>query len=56
MYREPRPMRQIHKIQEKIHEEMKSLPNKEKIEFIHKEAEETKKRLGLEFKKSVAST
>jgi len=51
MYKEPRPMREIHEIQEKIYEEQKNMTDKEKIAAIHREAEEAEKKLGLNLKK-----
>jgi hypothetical protein len=52
MYKEPRPMREIHEIQEKIYEETKNMSDKELIEYYHKGAEEAKKKYGLSFKKA----
>jgi len=43
MYKEPRPLKEIHAIQEKIYEEMKGLSKSKKIEAIRKETDETKK-------------
>ena len=51
MGKEPRPMREIHEIQEKIYEEQKNLTDKEKLERIHKEAEEAEKKFGLKLRK-----
>lgn len=47
MYKEPRPMREIHEIQEKIHEEMKNMTDRKKIEAIHREAEQAEKNMAL---------
>ena len=43
MYKEPRPMKEIHEIQEKIYEEMKGLSKRKKLDAIRKEVEKTKK-------------
>lgn len=51
MYKEPKAMREIHEIREKLYEEEKNLSAKELIAKIHKEAEEVKKKYGLKFKK-----
>ena len=51
MSNEPRPMREIHEIQEKIYEEQKNMSDKEKLEALRKEAEEFKKRWGLNLRK-----
>lgn len=45
-------MKEIHEIQEKIYEEMKNMTDKEKIEAIRKEAEDTKKQYGIKLKKA----
>ncbi len=50
MFKEPRPMREIHAIQERIHEEEKNLTDREKLNRLHKEAEEVKKRWGLKLR------
>jgi len=47
MYKEHRPMREIHEIQEKIYEEEENLTKKERLQRLHKEAEEAKKKYGL---------
>ena len=51
MYEEPKPMREIHEIRERLYEENKDLSHKEHIAKIHKEAEEVIKKYGLKFKK-----
>ena len=51
MYKEPRPMREIHEIQERLYEEEKGLSGKERIAKIHKEAREVIEKYGLKFKK-----
>jgi len=50
MYKEPKPMREIHAIQEKLYDEEKGLSDKERIAKIHKEAEELIKKYGLKFR------
>lgn len=56
MLNEPRPMREIHEIQEKIYEEQKNMSDKEKLEALRKEAEEFKKKWGLNLRKIVHTT
>ncbi len=51
MLKEPRPMREIHEIQEKLYEERKKMSGKEKIAAIHREAEEAEKEYGLALRK-----
>lgn len=51
MPNEPRPMREIHEIQEKIYEERKNMTVKEKVEAIQRDAERAQKRLGLNLRK-----
>lgn len=53
MYKEPEAMREIHEIRERMYEEMKDMTDKEKLEYIHKAAEEAKKKYGLKFRKTV---
>lgn len=50
MYQEPEPMREIHKIREQMHEEMKGMTASEKIAYIHRCAEEAKKKYGIKLK------
>ena len=52
MYKEPRPMREIHEIQEKIYEETKDMDEKELIRYYHEGAEDAKKKYGLTFRKA----
>ena len=52
MYKEPEPMRMIHAIQEKIYEETKHMTAEEQIAYIHKGAEEFKKKYGLKLRKA----
>lgn len=51
MYKEPKPMREIHEIREKLYEENKGLSHKEHIAKIHKEAEEAIKKYGIKLKR-----
>lgn len=57
MYKEPKAMREIHEIRERLYEEEKNLSPEEKIAKIHRESEAVIKKYGLKFKKhhSVAS-
>ncbi|MBU0693871.1 MAG: hypothetical protein KKC11_04305 [Candidatus Omnitrophica bacterium] len=50
MYKEPKPMREIHEIQERLYEEEKDLSAKERIAKIHKEAQELINKYGLKFR------
>ena len=43
MPNEPRPMREIHEIQEKIYEERKNMSPKEELAAIQRDAEKAKK-------------
>ncbi|MEW5759124.1 MAG: hypothetical protein AB1755_06665 [Candidatus Omnitrophota bacterium] len=52
MYREPRPMQEIHKIQEKIYEETKDLSDRKLIEYFHRKAESAERKLGLKLRKA----
>jgi biotin synthase-like enzyme len=45
--KEPKTMRELHKIREELYNETKNLSPKEKMEYIHKEAEEVKKEYNL---------
>ena len=49
-YKEPKPMREIHRIQEKLYEEEKNLSTKELVEKINCEAEQAIKKYGLKTK------
>jgi hypothetical protein len=51
MYEEPKAMREIHEIRERMHEEQKGLSDKEIIKKIREEAEEVKRKYGLKLKK-----
>lgn len=50
MYNEPKPMREIHEIQERLYEEEKNLSAKDRIAKIHKEAQELINKYGLKLK------
>ena len=47
MENEPNPMKEIHEIKARFHEEQKCRTEKEKLESLHNETEETIKRLKL---------
>ncbi|MCG2711486.1 MAG: hypothetical protein L6416_04075 [Candidatus Omnitrophica bacterium] len=51
MYKEPRPMREIHEIQERLYEEEKNLSSKERLAKIHREAQEVIKKYNLKIGK-----
>lgn len=55
MYKEPKPMREIHKIQERIHDEMKRLTPKEKMSAIRQAARQTENRYGIRLRKSAGA-
>ncbi len=52
MGKEPKAMREIHKIQERIHSEQKDMTDKEKLEAIRKEAEDARHKFGLKVRKA----
>lgn len=52
MYREPEPMRRLHKIREKLYKEEKNLSSKERIAKAHKEAEKFIKKYGIKVKRT----
>ena len=51
MDNEPRPMREIHEIQERLFEERKNMTDEEKLAFLHREVEEAEGKYGLLLKK-----
>lgn len=53
IYKEPEAMREIHRIREEMHEEMKDLSPEDFIKKIHEDAEECKKMFGLKLPKRV---
>lgn len=50
MFKEPKPMQEIHAIQERIYEEEKKLTSRERIEKIHREVQEAIVKYGLKLK------
>lgn len=50
MRKEPKPMREIHQIQERFFEKEKDLSPRERIRKLHKEAAEIVKKHGLKIK------
>ena len=50
MFKEPKAMQEIHKIQEQLYEERRGMSDKAALETIRKEAEEVKRKYGLKFK------
>lgn len=50
MYKEPKAMKELHEIREKLYEEQKGLSTKEIVEKINKEAEEMIKKYSIKFK------
>lgn len=50
MRKEPKPMREIHRIQERIFNKEKNLSSQERIHKLHKEAVEIVKKYGLKIK------
>lgn len=53
MFREPKSLREIHKIQEQIYREEKGLTDKQVIEKTRREVEAVKKKYGLSFKQKI---
>lgn len=51
MYRESEAMREIHKIQEKLYEEMKYMTDKQQVEYINRRAAEVEKKYNLNLRK-----
>lgn len=51
MVKEPRPMKEIHGIQEKLYEEHKKMTSKEKLAALHHEAGEAEKKYGFALRK-----
>jgi len=52
MYKEPKPMREIHQIQEGFFEKEKNLSSRERIRKLNKEAKGIIKKYGLKIKSS----
>ena len=53
MFREPKPLREIHQIQETIYKEEKKLTSKERITKIKKEADALRRKYGMRTKQAV---
>ena len=51
MFKEPKPMKEIHEIQETLYEEHKKMTDKEKLAALHREAEEAEKKYGFTLRK-----
>ena len=56
MFSEPRPLKEIHKIQEILSDERKKMTDKEKLSAIHREAEEAKKKYGFVLRRASYSS
>jgi hypothetical protein len=52
MRKEPKPMREIHQIQERFFNKEKNLSSRQRIRKLHKEASEIIKKYGLKIKTS----
>ena len=50
MYKEPKPMREIHQIQERFFDKERKLSSRERIRKLHKEATEIIRKYGLKIK------
>jgi hypothetical protein len=50
MRKEPKPMREIHQIQERFFEKERKLSSRERIRKLHKEATDIIKKYGLKIK------
>ena len=50
MFKEPKPMQEIHVIQERIYEEDKKLTSKERVEKTHREVQKAIVKYGLKLK------
>ena len=55
MLKEPKPMREIHEIQENLYKERKKMSAKVKLAAIHREAEEAERQYGLALRKILPS-
>lgn len=51
MYKEPKAMQEIHRIQEQLYQERRGLSQEEVLKKIRKEAENVRKKYGLTLKK-----
>jgi len=54
MFREPKTMRELHKIREQIYREEKGLMSKQIIEKTHREVKEIKRKYNLRSKSKVS--
>ena len=54
MIREPKAMKEIHRIQEKIYQEERKISSKERIARIHQEADVLCKKYNLRIKHAVS--
>jgi len=50
MHKEPKPMREIHQIQERIFDKERNLSSRQRIRKLHKEAAEIIRKYGLKIK------
>ena len=50
MFKEPKAMREIHKIQEKLYEERKGLSAEQEIRLIRENARKVREQYGIKFK------
>ena len=53
MYKEPKSMREIHKIQEKLYEERKGLTSGQEIRLIRENARRIREKYGIKSKERV---
>lgn len=51
MFKEPKPMKEIHEIQESLYEEHRKMSDKKKLAALHREAEEAEKKYGFALRK-----
>ncbi|MBI5787997.1 MAG: hypothetical protein HZA78_03980 [Candidatus Schekmanbacteria bacterium] len=51
MIDEPKPMKEIHEIQEKIYEETKGMTTQELLDYFHRGTEEAAQKLGLKVRR-----
>jgi hypothetical protein len=48
---EPRPMKEIHEIQEKIYSETKDMTTQELLDYFHRATEEASRKFGLKVRR-----
>ncbi|MBI5789163.1 MAG: hypothetical protein HZA78_09950 [Candidatus Schekmanbacteria bacterium] len=53
MIDEPKPMKEIHEIREKLYEETKGMTKKELIDYFRKAGEEAAQKYGLKLRKMI---